>query len=260
MSPNANTTDKQQMSTHNSHANSTTEIPSTEVTLSTVAPSKDDPIVLDATVFAGTNTMGPVQTRDGTPHLSFVPIGGTFVTDNKDDPPPTQPKEHPTTNKEGGDNAPTPLSLSPIPPHSEKSTSPTPLPIPPRPQNPRHPGTDSDHDSTLTSHDPDRDRYSPKTLLRLWRRVKALKQYYTEHHRHYPSGFSLPGLSKTAVMIKELDEASEPPENLANFMSKQDIRYKRDLKLAEGLQAAWSQIAEYMDDNRDVPKEQTHDT
>ena len=50
-------------------------------------------------------------------------------------------------------------------------------------------------------------------------------------------------------MIKELDEASEPLENLADFMSEQDIKHKLDLKLTEGLLAVLPQITEYLDDS-----------
>src|SRR5712671_1485109 len=73
-------------------------------------------------------------------------------------------------------------------------------------------------DSVLTRADPDRDRYSPETLLTLWERVKALGRYHTEHGR-YPGGFSLPGLSKTAAMIRILNDLPKTPENLADFMT-----------------------------------------
>src|SRR5712671_2017234 len=115
-------------------------------------------------------------------------------------------------------------------------------------------------DSVLTRADPDRDRYSPETLLTLWERVKALGRYHTEHGQ-YPGGFSLPGLSKTAVMIRELRAASDPPENLSDFMSEQDIKHRLDEKLTKGLQAVLPQISQYsLDDSQDIPKEPTHKT
>jgi len=41
-----------------------------------------------------------------------------------------------------------------------------------------------------------------------------------------------------------------------------DVRYRVDVTLMRGLNAVLPQIAKYMDmdDSRDVPKEQTHDT
>ena len=63
-------------------------------------------------------------------------------------------------------------------------------------------------------------------------------------------------------MIRELNTVPNPPKNLANFMTEQDIRHRLDLKLAEGLQAVLPQLAEYlaMDDSRDILKELTHKT
>ena len=63
-------------------------------------------------------------------------------------------------------------------------------------------------------------------------------------------------------MIRELNATPNPPENLADFMTEQDIRHWLDLKLAEGLRAVLPQLAEYlaMDDSRDVLKELTHET
>jgi len=96
----------------------------------------------------------------------------------------------------------------------------------------------------------------------LWRRVKALNRYHAAHQQQYPGGFSLPGLAKTAIMVKKLGKMSEPPQSLVDFMTDEDIQYRRDLTLAKGLQAVLPQVAEYleMDDSRDVLKEQTHDT
>jgi len=227
-----------------------------------VTPVKDSPTVINTAVFAGMSSMGPVQVRDGTPCLSFVPVGGTFIDADTIASLQSQPAAYLATIKDREDNAPSPLTLSPIPPCSEKSASPTPLPIPPRPQTDNRSGAGSADNSVLTSADPDRDHYNHETLLTLWKQVKALRQYHAEHGRRYPGGFSLPGLSKTAVMIQELNDMPNPPQNLANFMMEKDIRHRLDLKLAEGLQAVLPQLAEYlsMDDSRDVLKELTHET
>jgi len=202
---------------------------------------------------------GPVQTRDGTPRLSFVPIGGMFIDADTITSLQSQPAAYLAAIQDGENNAPSPLTLSPIPPRSEKSASPVPLPIPLRPQTDNRSGASSANNSVLTSADPDRDRYSPETLLTLWKRVKALGQYHTEH-RHYPGGFSLPGLSKTAAMIRILNDLPKTPENLANFMTEKEIHHQLDLTLAKGLQAALPQLVGYMDDSRNVLKELTHET
>src|SRR5712675_106418 len=56
-----------------------TKIQSPQMTFPPVTPVKDSPTVVDTAVFAGMSNTGPVQTRDGTPRLSFVPIGGMFI-------------------------------------------------------------------------------------------------------------------------------------------------------------------------------------
>jgi len=63
-------------------------------------------------------------------------------------------------------------------------------------------------------------------------------------------------------MIWELNNMLKPPQNLVDFMTEKDVRHRLDLKLAEGLQAVLSQLAQYltMDDSRDVLKELTHET
>src|SRR5712671_3528469 len=257
MSNNADTINTQQVSNDNN--NPTAEVQSPQVTFPPVTPIKDSPTVIDTAIFAGTSSTGPIQVRDGTPHLSFVPIGGASFDADTATLLQGQLAAYLTAIKDREDNALSPLTLSPIPPRSEKSTSPVPLPIPPRPQADNRSGASSANDSVLTSADPDRDRYSPKTLLTLWERVKALGRYHTEH-RHYPGGFSLPGLSKTAAMIRILNDLPKAPENLADFMMEKEIRHQLDLTLAKGLQAALPQLVGYMDDSRDVLKELTHET
>src|SRR5712671_1748370 len=260
MSNNADTLKTQQVSTNNS--NPTAKVQSPQMAFPPVTPVKDSPTVINTAVFAGMSSMGPVQVRDGTPCLSFVPVGGTFIDADTIASLQSQPAAYLATIKDGENNAPSPLTLSPIPPCSEKSASPIPLPIPPRPQTDNRSGASSTNNSVLTSADPDRDHYSRKTLLTLWKRVKALGRYHAEHGRCYPGGFSLPGLSKTAVMIQELNAMPNPPESLAKFMTEQDIHHRLDLKLAEGLRAVLPQLAEYlnMDDSRDILKELTHET
>jgi len=63
-------------------------------------------------------------------------------------------------------------------------------------------------------------------------------------------------------MIRELLAAADPPENLADFMSKTDMKHQLDEKLTKGLQAVLPQTSKYlaMDDSRDVLKELTHET
>ena len=55
---------------------------------------------------------------------------------------------------------------------------------------------------------------------------------------------------------------TEPPRSPADYMTDFDVRYRVDVTLARGLNAVLPQLAEYldMDDSRDVPKKQTHDT
>src|SRR5712672_2104504 len=257
MSSNADTVDTQQMPTSND--NTTTKIQSSQATFPPVTTVKDSPAVIDTAVFAGMSSMGPVQVRDGTPRLSFVPIRGTFIDADTIASLQSQPATYLAAIQDRENNAPSPLTLSPIPPRSEKSTSPVPLPIPPRPQADNRSGASSTDNSVLTSADPDRDRYSPETLLTLWRQVKALGKYHTEHRR-YPGGFNLPGLSKTAAMIRILNDLPKVPENLADFMTEKEIRHQLDLTLAKGLQAALPQLAGFMDDSRNVLKELTHET
>ena len=114
----------------------------------------------------------------------------------------------------------------------------------------------------LSSVGTDRECHRPEDLLTLWRQVKALDRYHAAHNRQYPSGFSLPGLAKTAPMIKKLTLMAEPPQQESDFMTDFDIRYRSDVTLARGLKAVLPQIAEYLevDDSRDVLKEPTHDT
>src|SRR5712675_1680152 len=121
-------------------------------------------MVLNTVVFAGTSSTGPVQAGDGTPRLSFVPIGGAFIDADTIASLQSQPVAYLAAIKDGENNAPSPLTLSPVPPRSEKSASPIPLPIPPRPQTDNHSGATSADSGVLTSADPDRDCYSHETL------------------------------------------------------------------------------------------------
>src|SRR5712672_2703338 len=173
MSSNANTVNPQQVPTDGN--NTAAKIQSPKTTFPPVTPIKDSPAVINTAVFAGTSSTGPIQVRDGTPHLSFVPVGGTFIDADTIASLQSQPAAYLAAIKDGEDNAPSPLTLSPAPPCSEKSTSPIPLPIPPRPQADNRSGASSADNSVLTSADPDRDRYSCETLLMLWKRVKALR-------------------------------------------------------------------------------------
>src|SRR5712671_7134443 len=61
-------------------------------------------------------------------------------------------------------------------------------------------------------------------------------------------------------MIRILNDLPKTPENLADFMMEKEIRHRLDLMLAKGLQAALPQLAEFMDDSRNVLKELTHET
>src|SRR5712672_2476426 len=257
MSSNADTVNTQQVSTGSD--NTTTKIQGSQATFPPVTPVKDSPAIIDTAIFAGTSSTGPIQVRDGTPRLAFVPLGGTFIDADTIASLQSQPTTYLAAIKDGENNAPSPLALSPTSPRPEKSASPSPIPIPPRSQTDNRSGAYSANDSILTSADPDRDRYSPETLLALWRRVKALGKYHTEH-RHYPGGFSLPGLSKTAAMIRILNDLPKAPENLADFMTEKEIRHRLDLTLVKGLQAALPQLEVFMDDSRNVLKELTHET
>src|SRR5712675_143141 len=105
MSNNAGTIDTQQVPANN--RNAPTEIPSPQTTLPTSVPNEAANSVVDTTVFAGTTHAAPVQVRDGTAPLSFVPIGGTFVKDATT--PQTEPISSPTADKDGENHAPSPL-------------------------------------------------------------------------------------------------------------------------------------------------------
>jgi len=141
MSNNASTINTQQVSTDNS--NSATKVQSPQVAFPPITPFKDSPAVVDTAVFTGMSSTGPIQVRDGTPHLSFVPIRGAFIDADTIASLQSQPAAYLAAIKDGKDNALSPLSLSPVPPHSEKSASPSLLPIPPRPQADNHSGASS---------------------------------------------------------------------------------------------------------------------
>src|SRR5712672_1848800 len=171
MSSNANTIDAQQVLTNS--GNAPAKVPSPHATLPTDDPSEATIAVVDATVFAGATHTPPVQIRDGTAPLSLVPIGGAFTKDATT--PQTEPISPSVTNKDGEDHAPSPLTLSPIPTQSERSTSPTPLPTPPRPQLSRKPRTNSTHSGLLADPNTHREHNGSEDMSTLWRRVQALK-------------------------------------------------------------------------------------
>src|SRR5882757_9969027 len=257
MPSNANTVDTQQV--HANSGNAPTEISSSQTTLSTSIPNETANTVIDTAIFAGTTHAAPVQVRDGTAPLSFVPIGGTFTQDATT--PQTKPTSPSVTNKDGEDHAPSPLTLSPIPTQSERSTSPTPLPTPPRPQLSRKPRTNSTHGSLLVDPNTHREYNGSEDMSTLWRRIQALKRFRAANNR-YPGGFSLPGLAKAAPLIARLVKMTEPPRHAADYMTDFDVQYRVDVTLARGLKAVLPQLEEYldMDDSRDVLKEPTHDT
>src|SRR5712671_6097492 len=257
MPSNASTIDTQQVPANDSNA--PTEIPSSQVALPTSVPDEATNTAIDAAIFAGTTHAAPIQIRDGTAPLSFVPIGGTFTKDTAT--PQTEPTNPSVTNKDGENHAPSPLALSPIPAQSEKSTSPPPLPTPPRPQPGHESRANSVHSSVLTDPDTTRERDGSEDLSTLWRRIQALKRFRAAHNR-YPGGFSLPGLAKAAPMIARLVKMTKPPRSSADYMTDFDIQYRVDVTLTRGLKAVLPQLEEYldMDDSRDVLKEQTHDT
>src|SRR5712671_5824310 len=130
MPSDANTVDAQQVPAKGSNA--PTEIPSSQAALPTSIPNEATDTIIDTAVFAGTTHATPIQIRDGTAPLSFVPIGGTFTKDATT--PQTESISPSVANKDGEDHAPSPVALSPIPTQSERSTSLPPLPTPPRPQ------------------------------------------------------------------------------------------------------------------------------
>src|SRR5712671_1436206 len=257
MPSNANTVDTQQV--HASGSNAPTEVSSPQTTFSTSIPDEATNAVIDAVVFAGTTHSAPVQARDGTAPLSFVPIGGTFTKDATT--PQTESVSPSVTNKDGEDHAPSPLTHSPIPTQSERSTSPTPLPTPPRPQLGHKSRTHSIHGSLLADPDTHREHNGLEDMSTLWRRIQALKRFRAANNR-YPGGFSLPGLAKAAPLIARLVKMTEPPRHPSDYMTDFDVQYRVDVTLGRGLTAVLPQLEEYldMDDSRDVPKELTHDT
>jgi len=168
MSRNASPINSQQV--HADNGTPTAEVSSPQATLPPSSPVQAIHTLVDAAVFAGSNIAGPIKIRDGTPHISFVPIRGTFTDAT------IAPQAEPISpaNKDGKNNAPSPLALSPTPSRTEKSPSPPPIPIPPRSQPGNQPGADSPHRSVLIGADTDRERHSPEDLSTLWRQVKAL--------------------------------------------------------------------------------------
>src|SRR5712671_5528817 len=79
MPRNASTIDTQQV--HANSSDTATKIPSPQMALPPSTPTKTTDAIIDTAVFAGTTHTAPVQVRDGTTPLSFVPIGGAFTSD-----------------------------------------------------------------------------------------------------------------------------------------------------------------------------------
>src|SRR5712675_115081 len=154
MPSDADTVDTQQVLADSSNAPA--EIPSSQAALPTNIPNAATNTVIDTAVFAGTTHAAPVQIRDGTAPLSFVPIGGTFTRDTTT--PQTEPISPSVTNEDGENHAPSPLALSPIPAQPEKSASPPPLPTPPRPQPGHKSRANSVHSGMLPDPDTRRER------------------------------------------------------------------------------------------------------
>src|SRR5712675_2461589 len=178
MPSDADTVDTQQVLADSSNAPA--EIPSSQAALPTNIPNAATNTVIDTAVFAGTTHATPVQIRDGTAPLSFVPIGGTFTRDTTT--PQTEPISPSVTNKDGENHAPSPLALSPIPAPSEKNASLPPLPTPPRPQPGHKSWANSIHSSLLTDPNPDRECDGLEDLPTLWRRIQALKRFRAAHN------------------------------------------------------------------------------
>src|SRR5882672_4817683 len=111
MPSNANTVNTQQVLTNSS--DTPTEVSSSQATLPTSIPNEATNAVIDTTVFAGTTHAAPVQIRDGTAPLSFVPIGGMFTSDTTT--PQTESASPAVTNQDGKNNASSPVALSSIP-------------------------------------------------------------------------------------------------------------------------------------------------
>src|SRR5712675_613949 len=221
MPSDADTVDTQQVLADSSNAPA--EIPSSQAALPTNIPNAATNTVIDTAVFAGTTHATPVQIRDGTAPLSFVPIGGTFTRDTAT--PQTEPISPSVTNEDGENHAPSPLALSPIPAQPEKSASPPPLPTPLRPQPGHESRANSVHSSVLADPDTNRERDVPEDMSTLWRRVQALKRFRAAHNR-YPGGFSLPGLAKAAPLIARLVKMTKPPHHAADYMTDFDVQYR----------------------------------
>jgi len=157
----------------------------------------DAPAVIDTTVFAGKETSSPIQVRDRTPYISLVLIGGVFFDATTATTLQSQPVEYLTTIKDREDNAPSPVTLSPIPPCSEKTALPMLLPISPWPQTHSSPGASSASSGVLTSANPGRHHYSREALLTIWKHVKALSQYYAAAWIVINRGFETHEISAT---------------------------------------------------------------
>jgi len=87
-----------------------------------------------------------------------------------------------------------------------------------------------------------RDRYSCEPLLTLWNESRLSADYHAEN-TDGPWRFSIPGLSKTAVMIRNSLAADNPLRTLPTFRSKTDMKHQLERKLTtHGLQAVLPQF------------------
>src|SRR5882757_9250918 len=104
MSNNADTLDTQQV--HTDGSNTSAKIQSPQTALPTSSPNEATNTIGNAAVFAGSTHAAPIQVRNGTAPLSFVPIGGTFTND--DVAPQAKPTSPSAIDKDGENHAPSP--------------------------------------------------------------------------------------------------------------------------------------------------------
>src|SRR5882757_7480227 len=101
MSNNADALDTQQM--HADSSNTSAQIQSSQTALPTSPPNEATDAIVDVAVFAGTTHAAPIQVRDRTAPISFVPIRGTFT--NNADAPQAKPTSPSIIDKDGENHA-----------------------------------------------------------------------------------------------------------------------------------------------------------